>query len=181
MGMGWDRSTNICHPDKKGCKFTGWLESSWKIVGWFFFKFFPAMVLFDCCMKSKSSVIVDSGGTALGWSEFIHYLRLWLLMDTSSGWSMADYWDKKLFDLRNNPCPYQLSQLMCKKRFNQITSELRFIDKKPPTYHAFLGGVLDDEKMEWKHLGIFHSLLDSLHQQIHEHFVSGPQSGLLSM
>ena len=99
------------------------------------FKLFPAAWLFDCCMKATSTAIVYIGNQALNQGELIWYLGLWLLMVTCSGWSKADFWDKKPYNPRSNPCPYQFSLLMNKTRFDEITSELRFTNQAPPTYH----------------------------------------------
>ena len=90
--------------------------------------------LFDCCMVATSAAIVDNGGQAVNRGELIRYLGLWLLMSTCSGWARADFWDKKPYDPRSNPCPYQFSLLMTKKRFDEITTKLCFTDKDCPTF-----------------------------------------------
>ncbi len=85
-------------------------------------------------MKATSTAIVDNGGQALNQGELIWYLGLRLLMATCSRWSKADFWDEKPYNPRSNLCPYQFSLLMNKTRFNEITSELRFTNRAPPTY-----------------------------------------------
>ncbi len=133
---GWDGidQRELVIQTKKDASF----EGDWMPVGkkWseIFFKLFPAVWLFDCCMKATSDAIVASGGQALDKGEFVRFIGLWLLMSTCCGWTREHFWDTTPFNARSNPCPFHFTPLMTRHRFNQINSELRFTKEKPPNY-----------------------------------------------
>ena len=64
----------------------------------------------------------------------IRYLGLWILISTCSGWNRDNFWRVTPFDQEANTCPYRLRKFISKRRFNDITRELRFTNTNPPPY-----------------------------------------------
>ncbi len=88
----------------------------------------------DVIREQTLSALVDEHLPPLTESEFLCYIGIWILMSTCSGWSQSDFWSTKDYDERTNACPYNLTDKMSKKRFDEITRELRFTNLNPPAY-----------------------------------------------
>ncbi len=51
-----------------------------------------------------------------------------------SGWSQNDFWSTKEYNKKTNACLYNFKDRMSKKRFDEITRDLRFTNLSPPAY-----------------------------------------------
>ncbi len=89
-------------------------------------KMFPVYWIFYYCVKKTSYATVKARGEALYHSKFLQYIGIWLLLGTSVGWTHADHWNTSPHSQQEHPYLYKLSPLMRRKRFEEITRELKF-------------------------------------------------------
>ena len=83
-------------------------------------------------VPSTSRAMTEADISPLILGDLQHYLGLWLLISTCSGWEREGFWIVTPFDQEANPCPYRLVEFMSKCCFTAITRELRCTNTNPP-------------------------------------------------
>ena len=97
----------------------------------FLMSWFSAVLL-----PQTSAGVVNSGTTTVTFGELLRFLGICLLMSTSSGWKVDEFWnyDTVPRDQEEDPCPYNFCAFMAKRRFQCINQYLKFTNVQRPAY-----------------------------------------------
>ncbi|MBM4179814.1 MAG: hypothetical protein FJ211_10875, partial [Ignavibacteria bacterium] len=101
-----------------------------------FLHLFPVVWLTDVLIRRTNVGVINAASKPFTFGECLRFIGMRLLMASSPGWSVDDYWcyDNTPRDQTTDPCPYNFRDLMGKKRFHVIGRNLAFTDVPPPTY-----------------------------------------------
>jgi hypothetical protein len=121
-----------------GSSFTnGWMPTGKTRLD-VFLHLFPVAWLTNVVLAMTSSACLANNSKALTWGELLRYLRLRLLMASSPGWHVDEFWRYETTprDQESDSCPYDFKDFMSKRLFQAITRSLQFTSSVPPNAYV---------------------------------------------